>query len=252
MKKLTSLFVVLMLACITVNAQVLFQETFSTLRGSTYIDQKQSGSNKYWPYASEWFTGYTGTQGKVEGNQYDNEYIDVVSRGVSIRGKKLNEETTSTVGLFFSNSTKQDGTPITASDNYVKFIGTLPDVPEGAFLKFEICSSEADGGDLGAMQIKVNDKMVNVPVTELKNKAITSEVAISLPAGQIDSIKFAFDSEPAHTQKFISRIWVDTQAPQAIENVAAAAAKATKVVENGQLYIIRNGVKYNAAGAIVK
>ena len=40
--------------------------------------------------------------------------------------------------------------------------------------------------------------------------------------------------------------------PQAINNVNADAVKAMKVIENGQLFIIRNGVKYNAAGAIVK
>ena len=40
--------------------------------------------------------------------------------------------------------------------------------------------------------------------------------------------------------------------PSAINNVNADAVKAMKVIENGQLFIIRNGVKYNAAGAIVK
>lgn len=40
--------------------------------------------------------------------------------------------------------------------------------------------------------------------------------------------------------------------PSAINNVNAEAVKAMKVVEDGQLYIIRNGVKYNAAGAVVK
>ena len=40
--------------------------------------------------------------------------------------------------------------------------------------------------------------------------------------------------------------------PQAINNVNAEGVKAMKVIEDGQLYIIRNGVKYNAAGAIVK
>jgi len=39
--------------------------------------------------------------------------------------------------------------------------------------------------------------------------------------------------------------------PTAVEN-AEAAVKAVKVVENGQLVIIKNGVKYNAQGAIVK
>ena len=34
-------------------------------------------------------------------------------------------------------------------------------------------------------------------------------------------------------------------------NVEGDGVKATKVIENGQLYIIRNGVKYNALGAVV-
>lgn len=37
----------------------------------------------------------------------------------------------------------------------------------------------------------------------------------------------------------------------AIENTAVSV-KAQKVMENGQLYIIRNGVKYNAAGTVVE
>lgn len=40
--------------------------------------------------------------------------------------------------------------------------------------------------------------------------------------------------------------------PSAINNVNAENVKAMKVIENGQLFIIRNGVKFNAAGAVVK
>lgn len=40
-------------------------------------------------------------------------------------------------------------------------------------------------------------------------------------------------------------------AETAVENVAGAA-KAQKVVENGQIYIIKNGVKYNVLGAIAE
>ena len=42
-----------------------------------------------------------------------------------------------------------------------------------------------------------------------------------------------------------------TDSATAIEN-SEVAEKATKVVENGQLFIIENGVKYNAQGAVVK
>ena len=38
----------------------------------------------------------------------------------------------------------------------------------------------------------------------------------------------------------------------AVEEVKAEAGKAVKVVENGQLVIIRDGVRYNAVGAVIE
>lgn len=40
--------------------------------------------------------------------------------------------------------------------------------------------------------------------------------------------------------------------PSAVENVEAVKVEAKKVVENGQVYILKNGVKYNVLGAEVK
>lgn len=40
--------------------------------------------------------------------------------------------------------------------------------------------------------------------------------------------------------------------PSAVENVTTVEPKAIKVMENGQLYILRDGVKYNAAGVVVE
>ncbi len=40
--------------------------------------------------------------------------------------------------------------------------------------------------------------------------------------------------------------------PSAIENINANEVKATKIVENGQIFIIKNGVKYNIFGAEVR
>ena len=42
------------------------------------------------------------------------------------------------------------------------------------------------------------------------------------------------------------------EVPTAVEEVKAEAGKAVKVVENGQLIIIRDGVRYNAVGAVVE
>jgi hypothetical protein len=40
--------------------------------------------------------------------------------------------------------------------------------------------------------------------------------------------------------------------PAAVENVETVKVGAEKFVENGQMFILKNGVKYNALGAEVK
>lgn len=225
-----------MLACMAANAQVLFQETYVTRRGDSNIDKKGT----YWPYASEWFTGYTGASGEVTGNQFDNDYTDVKSGYASIRAKKLNESSSYSAVLFFQAN----------KSAYCKFVGALPNVPEGgAKLHFEIATTENDGTDLSKFGVKVNETELTVPATTMPAKGITTEIALDLPVGQLDSIKFSLDNDGV--EKAIARFWIATPTT-GIDNVNANAPKAAKVIENGQLYIIRNGVKYNAAGAIVK
>lgn len=243
MKKVFA-FAALMLLAGAVSAANLFDETLSTKRGSTYIVKAKTSFGEAWPYASQWFAGYEDKDGnKVEGNQYDNDYTNVTSYTVSVRGKKLNGDDQSSVGLFFAANKTED-------QNYVKFEGSLSAANPKAVLHFEICSSETDGGDLATMILKVNDQALEVPATTLGDKLVTSEVKVALPNEDIEAIYFAFNNVPA--QKFISRFWIaDDGTAQGVENVTVDG-KAVKVMENGQMYIIRNGVKYNAAGAVVK
>ena len=49
-----------------------------------------------------------------------------------------------------------------------------------------------------------------------------------------------------------ARLVIAPKMPTAVENVQGDNAQSTKVIENGQLYIIKNGVKYNAQGQIIK
>lgn len=243
MKKFFALVAVVM-ACATLSAEVLFEESFATRRGSTYIDKVDlgEGKNPAWPFASQWFDGYTGTQGAVEGNQFDNDYTSVTSYSVSVRGKKLNGESTNTVGLFFMASK-------TAEQDFVKFEGALPTVAEGDLLKFEICSSETDGGDLDLMIVKVNGEALTVPATQLGAKCVTSIVEIALPEGEISSIEFAFDNVPA--QKFISRFWIEEAPAEGIENIMLTE-KAHKMVVDGVVYIVRDGKMFNLTGTQVR
>ena len=241
MKKFFALVAVVM-ACATLSAEVLFEETMCTRRGTASIDKVQTTSYAAWPYANQWFTGYTGTEGDVVGNQYDHDYTAVDSYGVSIRPKKIDGTEKNTDGLFFS-MTKPE------AQNFVKFEGALPTVAEGDLLKFEICSSENDGGDLDLMVVKVNDEALTVPSTTLGSKLVASIVSIALPEGQIESIYFAFDNVPA--QKFISKFWIEEAPAEGIENIMLTE-KAHKVVVDGVVYIVRDGKMFNLTGTQVR
>lgn len=239
MKKLFTILAVVMFA-VAANAEVLFEETFSTRRASTYISKT---SNGYWPYASQWFTGYDAQNDEtVSGNQFDNDYDAVSSYTVSVRGKKLDGGDKNTVGLFFGANKAE-------ADNYVKFEGALPEVAAGAKLKMVVCSSESNGGDLSTMVVKVNDEALTVPATTLGNKCVTSTVEIALPAGQINSLNIAFNNVPA--QKFISNIKIESGSSTGIENVALTES-AKKVVVDGVVYIVRDGKMFNLTGAQVR
>lgn len=242
MKKFFALVAVVM-ACATLSAEVLFEETLSTRRGDTYIKKAKTSFGSAWPYASQWFDGYEDADGnQVTGNQYDNDYDAVTSYTVSVRGKKLNGESTSTVGLFFAYTKA-------AAENYVKFEGGMPSVAAGTLLKFEICSSESAGGDLDLMIVKVNDVAMTIPHTDLGAQSVTSTVEIALPEGEINSIEFAFDNVPA--QKFISRFWIEEAPAEGIENIMLTE-KAHKMVVDGVVYIVRDGKMFNLTGTQVR
>ena len=239
MKKFFAIFAVVMFA-VAANAEVLFSETMQTRRGSTYIDKTDKG---YWPYASQWYTGYAAQNDKtVEGNQFDNDYTAVTSYTVSVRGKKLDGATESTVGLYFG-ATKD------ADQNYVKFEGVMPTVAAGTLLKFLVTSTETSGGDLETMIVKVNGEELAVPSTTLGEQYATTEVAIALPEGQIESIEFAFNQVPS--QKFIPRFWIEEAPAEGIENIMLTE-KAHKMVVDGVVYIVRDGKMFNLTGTQVR
>lgn len=234
MKKFFALVAVVM-ACATLSAEVLFEETLSARRGSTYIQKTDKG---YWPYASQWFEGYD----QVTGNQFDNDYTAVASYTVSVRGKKLDGATESSVGLYFG-ATKD------AEQNYVRFEGALPTVAEGDLLKFLVTSTETTGGDLETMIVKVNGGELAVPSTTLGDQYATTEVAIALPAGEIESIEFAFNQVPS--QKFIPKFWIEEAPAEGIENIMLTE-KAHKMVVDGVVYIVRDGKMFNLTGTQVR
>ena len=57
------------------------------------------------------------------------------------------------------------------------------------------------------------------------------------------------ESVPRHAP---ARLVIAPKMPTAVDQVQGDNVQSTKVIENGQLYIIKNGVKYNAQGQIIK
>ena len=203
-KRLFLICLSILTAASSVYAKVVWEETFSTRRGSTYIVKAKTSFGDAWPYASQWFTGYEAVdpEDNVEGNQYDNDYTNVASYSCSVRGKKLNGGATNTVGLYFSQNKP-------AEQNFVRFEGGLPAISNGGVLKLDVCATEVDnGGTLNEMIITINNGIVlNIPATTLGARAVTSTIEVNLPSVQIDSLKIAFNNAPS--QRFISRMWME-------------------------------------------
>ncbi|MGN0226816.1 MAG: leucine-rich repeat protein [Paludibacteraceae bacterium] len=196
-KRLFLICLAILTAASSVYAKVVWEETFSTRRGSTYVAKV----NYAWPYASQWFTGYNeGKDDVVEGNQYDNDYTNVSSYCVSIRNRKLNGDDKNTVGIYFSTNRP-------AEQCFVRFEGGLPTISNGGVLKLDVCA-EDNGGTLNEMIITINNGIVlNIPATTLGDRLVTSTIEVNLPSVQIDSLKIAFNNAPS--QRFISKMWME-------------------------------------------
>ena len=232
MKKLFSFVAVLLLAGVTANATILWEETFDK-NGSNYVEKNEQG---YWPYAS-------GKDGQYFFQNYSTEYSAIASYGCSVRSKKLNGGDQSTPGFYFSKEKE-------AKDCYLTLEYAFVEEGAGKYLVFEVSSDQSiKDADLSKMTVKVNDSDVEVPATAFPEKNMTATITIELPAGEIAKLHWEFNN--LGQQVFLSRPRI-TDGSEAIDNVFVGGSKATKVMENGQMIIIRNGVKYNATGAVVE
>ncbi len=232
MKKFFALVAVVM-ACATMSAAVLWQESLD--KNGTYIDKSGSqpwGTN--WPYANQWY----------DAGNFVHEYDSVKSYTVSIRGKKLNQDAQNTIGFYYGAG-KEDAKCYLAL--YGKD-GIILANAANVVLKFEICSTESDGGDLDLMTVKVNGEALTVPHTDLGAKNITTTVALPLADGDVESIRISFDNVPS--QKFITGLRIE-DASEGIENVVLTE-KAHKMVVDGVVYIVRDGKMFNLTGTQVR
>jgi hypothetical protein len=117
----------------------------------------------------------------------------------------------------------------------VTFKGTFQPIVLGAQTELDF-----NGGHLFLM----TNNTLMWPNTDNPLKPFRAYFTVNVDAGQSAGMPVR-RGMPAH-------IGGPAQIPTGVENVQGDNVQSTKVVENGVLYIIKNGVKYNAQGQVVK
>ena len=188
-------FVAAVLFAVSASADVIWSESLD--KNGSYIDKADFGNN--WPYATQWY----------EAGNFVYAYDSVGSYSCSVRSKKLNGDADNSIGFFF-------GANKAADQCYLYLGGKEGAIVEGAVnckLMFDICSSEANGGDLSTMAVTVNGTTFPTVDLALGNKLVTSPVEFTLPDGDIQTIHISFNNVPS--QKFIAHLRIEGEAGQA-------------------------------------
>ena len=121
---------------------------------------------------------------------------------------------------------------------YVKFQGFVTSdyaAEDGKQTAWLAGDASANRGDIQAFKLAVTEDALKGAKVE-----VVGVLAKYMPEGKTEA-----------TLEIVEGTMTVLEQPTAIENTTVNV-KATKVMENGQLYIIRNGIKYNAAGAVVE
>ena len=188
-------FVAAVLFALSASATTIWSESLD--KNGSYIDK--DNFNGYWPYATQWY----------EKGNFVYEYDSVGSYSCSVRNKKLNGDAENSIGFFFGANK--------AADRCYLYLGgkegAIVESAVGCKLMFDICSSEADGGDLSTMAVTVNGTTFPTVDLALGNKLVTSPVEFTLPDGDIEYIKISFDNVPS--QKFIAHLRIEGEAGKA-------------------------------------
>jgi hypothetical protein len=114
---------------------------------------------------------------------------------------------------------------------------------KGTFQPIVLGAQEGLNFNGGHLFLMTNNTLM-WPNTDNPLKPFRAYFTVNVDAGQSAGMPVR-RGMPAH-------IGGPAQIPTGVENVQGDNVQSTKVVENGVLYIIKNGVKYNAQGQIVK
>lgn len=119
-------------------------------------------------------------------------------------------------------------------------------------LTIEYCNTGNRSNEADRRFLNVNGTQVGEGT--MRSDAIVTTSDIAVAAGEVVIVGVLNEGDPATAPqylRFYKVIFTKDETPTAIDNTEAEI-KAVKFIENGQLFILKNGIKYNANGAIVK
>ena len=93
--------------------------------------------------------------------------------------------------------------------------------------------------------------LINGHIVEMSIKTPKSGETINFPLNPAGPNFIGFESKGNNGDAGFTKIKLEQPFPTAIEN-SEVEVKAVKVIRDGQLFIEKNGVLYNAQGAVVK
>ncbi len=135
----------------------------------------------------------------------------------------------------------------TTSDKTVVIKQIMIDQPLVTWM-YPITYAAAENGEVSGWTVAYPGEEVTVTPTPAEGYKTTS-LTYNGTALHDDGVGYVTFIMPAEAVQVVAVF--ATEFPTAIENTEAEV-KAVKVVENGQMFILKNGVKYNAQGAVVK
>ena len=222
------------------------------LYGTYYADK---GTQSFWMYDEKNVSAYfefeafqctldhgvsVGAKVTVTGQieNYQDKTMEIKGGTVVILEEAVPVEMTFAEALEALNAIKDPNDGKTNYGGYVKFVAYATsdyEAEDGKQTVWLAADKDAEKGDIQAFKLAV---------TEAAPKGAKLEVIGTLA-------KYMKAGADAATLEVVEGSITILEKPMSIENTAVSV-KAQKVMENGQLFIIRNGVKYNAAGAVVE
>ena len=228
MKKLFTLAAVLV-AAMTMNAETIYSWEGSV--GTTTIVSKEARTGKSLAYVVAGTSKYNADATEIKVLSFKSSYSGTLKNAANNGDSIYNGEKEKTV-------------------NYVEIAPVSGGFKAGDVLKVKAFYNNASAKEA---KVEVRDGGDDV--------LYTSELVVNgkTEAGDMTLCTYTLEADQAvlrigrngKTTLCVGSIIVERGGATAIDNTEANV-KATKVVENGQLFIIKNGVKYSTTGTVVK